>query len=308
MVAHPLLTVRDWPEPLGKNPEGDLVVTTFHGAQRPSGPLAEVLNRHEEKLHPGDRRVLNAYMDLDMDTFSRELARRVIEILKEAKPDLRIRYLEFDAQRAILDMNRADPVDARRKLWAPEHEEVWNDLGGIHTELMEAFHEAVPPNAFDLALDVHTMYPFSPILDHHQISAGQQTVYEQRGQLQKYINDYRFARERGGVQRNWDFMTNNGVREYSNMNWVASAPGGLSNAGIQVVQNFPYNFGIKDLTGKRLMELTRRKGLTFDAPKNLFVTDRSVYKDYLPEQLDKQELEAIAQALAQSYLKVHAKA
>ena len=308
MVAHPLLNIHDWPEPLGENPEGDLVVTTFHGAQRPTGPLAEIMGRHEAKLHPRDRRVLNAYMDLDMDTFSRELARRVIELLNEAEPDLRIRYLEFDAQRAILDMNRAISFDARRKLWAPEHEEVWTELGGLHTELMEAFHETVPQNAFDLALDVHTMYPFSPILDQHQIQAGQQTVYEKRGQLVRYINDYRLAEKRGGVQRNWDFITRNDEREYSNGDWVNEASHLLTETGISVVQNNPYNFGNKDLTGKRLMELTRRRGLTFDAPKNLFGAGKRLQKDYLPEHLDRGNLENIARALAQSYLKVRTKA
>lgn len=308
MVAHPLLTVRDWPEPLGDNPEGDLVVTTFHGAERPTGSLREIMGRHESKLHPGDRRVLNTYMDLDMDTFSRELARRVIEILVESDPKLRIRYLEFDAQRAILDMNRADPKDARRKLWAPEHEEVWNELGELHAELMEALSEAVPSESFDLALDVHTMYPFSPILDHHQIHAGQQTVYEQRGQLQQYINDYRFAQERGGKIRNWDFLTKDDMKVHSNIYWTLDASDMLSQVGIQAVQDIPYNFGIKDLSGKRLMGLTRRRGLTFDAPKNLFVAGRALVKDYLPEHLDKQELEAIAQSLAQSYLKVRSKA
>lgn len=302
MVAHPLLTIRDWPTPLGNNPEGDLVVTTLHGAQRPIGPLAQIMNRHESKLDPGDRRVLNSYMDLDMDTFSQELARRVIEILVEADPTLRIRYLEGDAQRGILDMNRAKLVDARRKLWTPDQTEVWDELGDLHAELMEVFQEAIPSQAFDLALDVHTMYPYSPVLSRHEIEAGQQTVCEQRGRLWSYINDYRFAQERGGERRKWDFITRNDEKIFSNSTWVEHASDELTDQGVEVIQNLPYNFGSKDLTGKRLMELTRRKGITFDAPKNLFVSNRELRKNYLPQDLDRTQLEPIAQALAQSYL------
>lgn len=306
MTEHPLLQIHDSPEPLGDQPEADLVITTFHGTQAPEGPLKDFMARHESTLDPRDAAVFEDYLNLEVDSFSSELAWRVFQLLQQADPSLRLRYLDFRAQRGILDMNRGKKEDARRKLWLPDDEPLWEELGQLHSELMEAFEQAVPLNAFEHALDVHTMYPYSPVLSEQEKASGLQTVREGRGSLDAYIRDYREAKERGGRKRPLDLLTRDDfMRYHANEDWVNRLKIELNATSHHYAENDPYDLGGLDLTGKRLVARTRSQGVLVDIPKSLFVSETDP-RIFSPAQLDGSRLEVLAKAITASYLEARA--
>lgn len=301
MEEDSFIEVHDFPDELGLEPKADLLVTTMHGEDR--GPLMDLLNRNIESLDIEDRRVFSEYLDLEVDSYSHELATEVIAQLREAEPQLLIRYVRIRTQRAVLDGNREDSQEARRKLWVPDEHGVWNDLELIHDDVAAAFRNAVPERAFRHSLDLHTMYPFSPVAP---MKSSHQAVQEGRGAVADYLRSYLEAAQHGGVKRPLDVLSEDGQgTAVSNVHWVKSVHGLFRSEGITATSNVPYNLGSKRLRSKRLLELARESGLVLDVPKDLLVDEIPEDGQYRPGLISEKSIKKIARIIVQSYLEMN---
>jgi len=299
MEEDSFVKVYDFPDALGPKPKADLLVTTMHGEDR--GPLMDLVYRNIESLDPEDRRVLIEYLDLEVDSYSHELAIEVIAQLREAEPELLIRYVRLLTQRAVLDGNREDPDEARRKLWLPEHG-IWSDLGLIHDDVDLAVQDAVPERAFRHSLDLHTMYPFSPVAP---MKSSYQAVQEGRGAVADYNRSYLEAAQNGGMKRPLDVLSEDGRgNPVSNQHWVMSAHGVFQSAGIQVARNVPYNLGNKRIRSKRLLERARESGLVLDVPKDFLVDELPQDGQYRPGLGSAKKIKNLARLIVRSYLEM----
>ncbi len=279
-------------------PQVDLLVTTLHGETAQDGPLIKGNPDMIESLDDSDREVLHTFLDLDADTYSEPLAREFILQLLEVRPDLKVRWAQVKAHRAILDCNRARPEDAIRKLWldTEEHELIRARLSCIHALIMSKLSDAMAcvPTVFD----IHTMYPFSPTLP--KVS-GSQAVMEQRGGLAGYVSAY-FDGRTYGERRPLDVIVTNGEGVHlSDKALAVSVLRSTQDRGINSRADVPYNFGKKTLVSKLLLD--GRIGVTVDVPKDLLRAPKNEAPIYLEPEVHNGRVEEVASTFVDAWLK-----
>ncbi len=179
------LTVHSYGDQQGLRPH--LVMTVPHDGDGLEFLKPESRARLRSAI-PADDETLAAFLGIERDVGSFELAQAVAKILAERTSGaFRSRIVRIGFPRGILDGNRVSDM-AVRNVFQPDSDGVTGVLGGIHkrtiADVAQIINDIHPNGMF---MDVHTMAPFTPV----------RTVGETPDGLKDYVRAYTDPRGRG---------------------------------------------------------------------------------------------------------------